>query len=89
MNAKKTPAENTGISTNEIAHLAFLNWHKDGCPQGRDQQYWLEAEIQIKATRHLLASEHPSLTNGSPDPEKSKPKATRKTSSRTDRSQRI
>lgn len=41
----------------EVARLAYLNWEKDGGPHGEDQKYWLEAERQIQATRHLLASE--------------------------------
>jgi len=83
MNAKTTPVENTVISNDEIAHLAFLNWLNDGCPQGRDEQYWLEAEIQIKATRHLLAIEHALQTQSNPEPEKSEPKPAPRTSPRT------
>jgi hypothetical protein len=45
------------IHHHEIANLAFLNWHRDGCPTGRDQHYWLEAEHQIRATKHLLVGE--------------------------------
>ncbi|MGH8024783.1 MAG: DUF2934 domain-containing protein [Limisphaerales bacterium] len=41
----------------EVARLAYLNWEKDGGPRGQDQKYWLEAERQIQATRHLLISE--------------------------------
>jgi Protein of unknown function (DUF2934) len=41
----------------EIAHLAYAAWQRDGCPQGRDLNYWLEAETQLRATRHLLREE--------------------------------
>jgi hypothetical protein len=45
------------INQEDINRLAFMNWEKDGCPQGRDVDYWLEAESQLKATLHLLVSE--------------------------------
>jgi hypothetical protein len=45
------------INHNEIAHLAHQAWMRDGCPHGRDLNYWLEAESQLKATKHLLLTE--------------------------------
>lgn len=45
------------INHDEIAHLAYQHWERDGRPQGRDREYWLEAEQQLKATRHLLLAE--------------------------------
>lgn len=45
------------VSREDIAHLAYLNWQKDGCPHGHDENYWFEAERQLKATRHLLSHE--------------------------------
>jgi hypothetical protein len=45
------------IDRDEIALLAYYAWERDGKPSGRDLQYWLEAEIQVRATRHLLARE--------------------------------
>lgn len=48
------------INHDEIANLAFTAWQRDGCPQGRDLDYWLEAETQLKATKHLLAVEVPA-----------------------------
>jgi hypothetical protein len=53
MTSKEMPA----ISHDQIARLAYLNWERDGRPEGHDQKYWLEAEEQIKATRDLLISE--------------------------------
>jgi|HubBroStandDraft_5_1064220.scaffolds.fasta_scaffold318887_1 hypothetical protein len=44
----------TAFSRDEIAHLAYLSWKKDGCPLGRDLDYWLETECQLKATWNLL-----------------------------------
>jgi len=37
--------------------MAYYAWEKDGRPPGGDVQYWIEAECQLKATRHLLARE--------------------------------
>jgi hypothetical protein len=45
------------VSHEDIAHLAYINWQKDGCPHGHDETYWLEAERQLRATKHLLSHE--------------------------------
>jgi len=68
---------NAKFSPDDIARLAYLNWQKDGCPQGRDMAYWLEAETQLKATWHLVS--------GAPVPE-SKPKASRQRKSKNETS---
>jgi len=52
-----TVNESSPIPRDEIAQLAYLNWQRDGRPLGRDQEYWLEAEQQLKATKHLLLAE--------------------------------
>jgi len=49
--------EATPINHDEIALLAYRHWEQDGRPQGCDRQYWLEAEQQLKATKHLLLAE--------------------------------
>jgi hypothetical protein len=45
--------ENDGIHpTNaEIAFCAYLIWEKEGKPEGRQREYWLQAETQLMATR--------------------------------------
>jgi len=50
------------FNQDDIARLAYLNWQKDGSPQGRDMAYWLEAETQIKATWHLVSAAPASET---------------------------
>jgi len=35
----------------EIAMAAFLAWERGGRQPGREMQYWLEAENQIRTTR--------------------------------------
>jgi hypothetical protein len=51
------------ISRFEISRLASLNWQKDGCPPGRDLDYFIEAESLLKATRRLLSHEEKAPTN--------------------------
>jgi hypothetical protein len=74
------PEDHTTISQEEIAHLAYLNWQKDGCPHGRDQNYWLEAERQMKATRHLLALDVKPVASQAPAAIKSRSTKARKKS---------
>jgi hypothetical protein len=54
MNTKKAPI----FDQEDVNRLAFLNWEKDGCPHGRAQDYWLEAECQLRATWPMLVKEH-------------------------------
>lgn len=42
-------------SRKEIAVRAFLAWEADGCPAGRDAQYWLESEAHLRAMRQAEA----------------------------------
>jgi hypothetical protein len=35
----------------EIAYCAYLIWEKEGCPEGREREHWLQAETQLLATR--------------------------------------
>jgi Protein of unknown function (DUF2934) len=32
-----------------IRNLAYMLWMEDGCPEGRDQAHWLEAEEMLLA----------------------------------------
>jgi hypothetical protein len=49
--------ESIVINHQEIAQLAYQYWERDGRTTGRDRDYWLEAEQQLKATKHLLLTE--------------------------------
>jgi hypothetical protein len=46
-----SPASTTGagltLSPKEIATRAEALWRKNGCPEGRDDEFWLEAERQL------------------------------------------
>jgi hypothetical protein len=40
------------LSHDEIAKAAWDIWQQEGCPQGRDQEYWLKAEQQLLAAKN-------------------------------------
>jgi len=35
----------------EIAKCSYLIWEKEGCPHGRDVNYWLRAEAELNGGR--------------------------------------
>jgi hypothetical protein len=41
---KNSPARET-----RIRNLAYMLWMEDGCPEGRAQEHWLEAEDMLRA----------------------------------------
>ena len=49
--AQAAHSTQTGIkvkpSHDEVAGKAYEIYRKEGCPQGRDVQHWLEAEIEV------------------------------------------
>ncbi|HSY18677.1 MAG TPA: DUF2934 domain-containing protein [Candidatus Acidoferrales bacterium] len=52
--ARKKPAS---VRQEEIAHLAYVYWQNEGGVHGRDHQHWREAELHLKATKHLHLEE--------------------------------
>lgn len=36
-----------GPTLEVIAHLAELMWQQEGCPEGRDIEFWLRAEAEL------------------------------------------
>jgi hypothetical protein len=38
-------------SNDEIAARAYDLWQKQGCPEGRERENWIEAERQLRAER--------------------------------------
>ncbi|HEY5041597.1 MAG TPA: DUF2934 domain-containing protein [Verrucomicrobiae bacterium] len=46
----KAPAKKTSrvITTEVIASRAYILWEKAGRPPGRDVEYWLQAEKELK-----------------------------------------
>jgi hypothetical protein len=44
-----TTQPHPGLSHDEIARLARRIWQQEGCQSGRDEEYWLQAEQQLRA----------------------------------------
>jgi hypothetical protein len=42
------------LSRREVAEKARRLWRADGCPSGRDLEYWLQAEVEL--LRHTYAA---------------------------------
>jgi hypothetical protein len=38
-------------SQDAVARAAYFFWLKEGCPQGRDQEHWFQAEEQVRRER--------------------------------------
>jgi Protein of unknown function (DUF2934) len=45
---EKTKKNSTAKET-RIRNLAYMLWMEDGCPEGRAQEHWLEAEDMLRA----------------------------------------
>ena len=41
------PATNSRPPTEEIAARAYRIWQQQGCPEGREEQHWSQAEQEI------------------------------------------
>jgi len=52
-------AQSLKPTTEEITHLAYFIWEKEGRPHGCDMEHWFEAEsLLMAATRKELKSLH-------------------------------
>jgi hypothetical protein len=72
-----TQHEFVGISC-KIHHLAWLNWVKDGRPQGLDMEYWMAAEsLLLTSEGEILKDEKPQLTKTTPAHKVNSPAPTR------------
>lgn len=38
---------NESVRSREIARIAYDLWERNGRPEGRDQEFWLRAEIEV------------------------------------------
>lgn len=54
---KLLPKPDLAYPREAVEILARLAWNADGCPMGRPSQYLREAELQLRATHHLLITE--------------------------------
>ena len=60
--------KSTTSSVEEIARRAYLAWERDGRPAGRDQQYWFEAEAEVRLLQATEAAKgkSPAATPAKP-----------------------
>jgi len=47
------------VTCEEIALYAYYIWEKEGRPEGRALEHWLQAELQLRAARPLDAPRPP------------------------------
>jgi hypothetical protein len=47
------------VTREEIALYAYYIWEKEGRPEGRALEHWLQAELQLRAARPLDAPRPP------------------------------
>jgi hypothetical protein len=66
------PEESIAIRCSQIYHLAWVNWRKDGCPQGMDMDYWLAAECLLESSLSVFNPESEMPTIGKTERDKIK-----------------
>ena len=42
-----------GPRTSDVAARAYEIWQRSGCPQGKDQEHWFQAERELRARQSL------------------------------------
>jgi len=47
---EKTTTQTTPANHDAIARCAYFIWKKEGCPEGRDVEFWTRAEAELEAT---------------------------------------
>jgi hypothetical protein len=45
-----TPCSASTVTSEEIARRAYAIWEKQGCPIGKEEEHWLQAEKQLKSS---------------------------------------
>lgn len=55
----KKPAIRSDISQQEISTKAYDLWQQQGCPDGRSQEFWFEAERQLKGNSAAPFTDQP------------------------------
>ncbi|HEV2392287.1 MAG TPA: DUF2934 domain-containing protein [Verrucomicrobiae bacterium] len=57
---KNTIEQSVKVKESEISVVAYQMWEKAGRPAGRDLQFWLDAEGQLRAAAAKAASAAPA-----------------------------
>jgi hypothetical protein len=50
--ANQVPTGQTGVkamavNADQVQHRSYLIWEKEGCPEGRDWEFWFMAEAEL------------------------------------------
>lgn len=56
--------ETEDINRDEIARLAYLKWEREGRPEGRSLQHWLDAEQVLRTAKHFVADDDHAPAKG-------------------------
>jgi Protein of unknown function (DUF2934) len=59
---KNTIEHSVGIKESEIGLVAYQMWEKAGHPPGRDLQFWLDAEAQLRLAAKAAFVPHAPLS---------------------------
>ena len=54
-----------------IRKRAYILWQQDGCPEGKDFDYWLRAETEMATERYAGVTDDGKFVRHPADPEKS------------------
>ena len=55
-NRENRSVENCKSAHDDVARRAYQLWEAAGRPQGKDMEYWLQAEAEIRGDRQSLAA---------------------------------
>jgi hypothetical protein len=59
MESQSNPSQ---ANHNEIAKCAYLLWEQDGCPAGRDQEYWFKAQALVNPAKKVVIQAQSALS---------------------------
>jgi len=67
MNTKDTMEHSAEVNESKISAVAYEKWEKSGQPTGKDVQFWLEAEAQVRtpplAARTMATAQLPPVAS--------------------------
>jgi Protein of unknown function (DUF2934) len=72
MNTKSAIEHSAEVNESKISVVAYEKWEKAGHPGGKDVQFWLEAEAQVRtpalAARTVVTAQLPSVASENSTP---------------------